>query len=309
MIPNGFKPLLAGTLKDFIKLKYPVFVSPKLDGIRCTVFDGVAYSRTLKKIPNRCIQDWCMQNRYFLEGFDGELIVGDVTSKDVFQKSTSGVMSVEGTPDFAFWVFDYVDSMSAISTFKSRVSRLRTKFDEGLKTVKVPEKVGLVPQTFVGTEKFLLEIENDFVAQGFEGLMVKSPEGRYKYGRSTEKEQILLKVKRWTDKEFKVIGFEQKMHNANEAKLDSLGRTERSSHKANLVPLDTLGALVLEFHDTKFSVGTGFDDKTRKEIWENMDEYLGKFAKVKFFEVGMKDLPRFPVFLGFRSELDFDKEV
>ena len=43
------KPLLACE-EPLDDVKFPVYVSTKLDGIRCLIIDGVAYSRSLKPI-------------------------------------------------------------------------------------------------------------------------------------------------------------------------------------------------------------------------------------------------------------------
>jgi DNA ligase-1 len=104
-----------------------------------------------------------------------------------------------------------------------------------------------------------------------------------------------------------VIGFEEKLHNANEATVDELGHTKRSSHQDNMIPMDTLGSLMLRMADgTEFSCGCfkGFDDAWRKSTWDNRDKYLGKLAKIKSQPTGVKDKPRFPVFLGWRDPID-----
>ena len=87
---------------DFNKLRYPVYTQSKLDGIRVIIKDGVVYSRSLKAIPNKHVQA-LFRN---LHGLDGELIVGNVTAHDVFQKTTSGVMSKDGEPDVTLYAFD-----------------------------------------------------------------------------------------------------------------------------------------------------------------------------------------------------------
>ena len=94
------KPMLA-TEVDFNKLRYPVYTQPKLDGIRVIIKDGVVYSRSLKAIPNKHVQALFRH----LQGVDGELIVGNPTAHDVFQKTTSGVMSKEGEPDVTLYAF------------------------------------------------------------------------------------------------------------------------------------------------------------------------------------------------------------
>jgi DNA ligase-1 len=136
--------------------------------------------------------------------------------------------------------------------------------------------------------------------------MLRDPNGRYKFGRSTAKEGILLKVKRFSDAEAVIVGFEERMHNGNPATTDALGHTERSSHKENLTGRGDLGALVVkcELFESEFNIGTGFDDATRKEIWDNRETYLGKVVKFKYQTAGMKDVPRFPVYVGLRHEND-----
>jgi DNA ligase-1 len=154
-------------------------------------------------------------------------------------------------------------------------------------------------------EEFAL-YEDNALSIGAEGVMIRSPNGRYKQGRSTLKEQILLKKKVFSDSEFTVVGFKEKMHNANEAKVNELGHTSRSTHKENLIPASTLGAIVVHSDEFgTFDVGTGFDDKLRKEIWENKDQWVGALVKVKYFKTDNADYQiRFPVYLGRRMEED-----
>ena len=90
--------------------------------------------------------------------------------------------------------------------------------------------------TYVSCEEDVLQYEKEFLEIGAEGVMLRSPTGPYKQGRSTLKEGYLLKVKQFTDAEARVIGFDEKMHNANEADVGELGQTKRSSHAENLIP-------------------------------------------------------------------------
>ena len=148
---------------------------------------------------------------------------------------------------------------------------------------------------------FFLEHERNV---GGEGLICRSPSGIYKYGRSTPKEQLSVKLKFFEAGEFEVVGFEERMHNTNEATTNELGYTERSSCKENLIPMNTLGSLVLKYGDSTFKCGTGFNDAQRKEIWENRGHYLGKLASVRYMSVGQAILPRIPSFQGFRDKDD-----
>ena len=99
-----FRPMLAGTCKDVESLSYPVAVSPKLDGIRCTIVNGVPQTRSGKPIPNHFIRNTLTNP--LLDGLDGELIIGKPTDPDVYRTTNSAVMSLDGTPTFSFHVFD-----------------------------------------------------------------------------------------------------------------------------------------------------------------------------------------------------------
>ena len=287
------KPLLACEvpLED---VKFPVYVSTKLDGIRCLIIDGVAYSRSLKPIRNKFIQSIIGKQEY--NGLDGELIVGNVYDKDVFQKTTSGVMSEKGEPTFTFYVFD--DFTNNEVDYSKRLERLLERNLYGKDGI-----VTLHQELYTSKEQVdkLLQRELEL---GGEGLILRSPIGKYKYGRSTPKEQLSVKLKFFQQDEFEVLGFTERMHNANQAKINELGLQERSSHKDNLIPMNTLGSLILKYGDDSFQMGTGFTDEQRQEIWNNRDKYLGKLASVRYMSVGLKERPRVPSFVGWRDNDD-----
>jgi DNA ligase-1 len=286
------KPMLAETCKNFAALRFPLLATPKLDGIRCIVKDGKALSRKFKEIPNRYIQGLVSQ---LPDGLDGELMLRD--EKATFQAVSSAVMSEDGEPDFVYCVFDYCPS-ALTERYAARMELLRA--------LDLPPFVMKILPATIANQKDLEHFEAACLSGGFEGVMVRDPHGPYKCGRSTEKEQWLLKIKRFNDAEAEVIGFEERLHNTNEATIDELGHTKRSSHKANLVGTRTLGSL--QVRDLKtgvaFSIGTGFDDALRQEIWNRRDFYLGKLVKYKSQPTGVKEAPRFPVFLGFRDARD-----
>lgn len=282
-----FRPMLA-TDADLDKLRFPLLASAKLDGVRAVVRDGVVFSRSNKPIPNAHVQK--LFGKY--THFDGELIVGDTTSKTCYRDTVSGVMSVDGEPDVKLYVFDHVGEPSHLYNF--RAERLTES-----KHVIVHEQVMCL------TLEDILKYEEECLGEGYEGLILRDPNAPYKQGRSTVKEGYLLKLKRFVDDEATVIGFEERMHNGNVATVNELGRTARSSHKENKSGRGDLGALLLRHSSgIEFSCGTGFTDGERGEIWANRDRYLGQIAKYKHFPVGAKDLPRHPVFLGWRDRRD-----
>ena len=307
---SDFKPMLSGKAPDNLStLSYPVAVSPKLDGFRAIVIDGVVMSRNLKPIRNAHVQSLFGHAKY--NGYDGELIVGDPTSPTCFRDTSSGITSAGGEPDVFFYVFDRTDGPGI--AWSARFGLLNAG-----------DNVQVVNHVLAFRAEDILEEEERFLNQGYEGLMIRDPTGPYKNGRSTTREGWLLKLKRFEDSEALVIGMEEKMHNANEATKDKLGHTKRTSHQENLVPLNTMGALIVRDLNTGvvFNIGTGFDDEERRWWWNHPEREAsstevtndgGKrimfilpelIVKYKHFAVGAKDKPRFPTYLGLRDKDD-----
>lgn len=280
------KPMLA-CAANLKALKFPVLASPKLDGVRALVRDGVVLSRSLKPIPNRHVQ--LMFGRHELEGLDGELILGDPTHPEAYRRTVSAIMSIEGDPDVDFHVFD--------------------RWDRDYPYNEVALSYGLtipVCSTPIHNMEELEEYEVALLDKGYEGVMLRDPQSPYKFGRSTAKEGYLLKLKRFADSEAEIIGFEELMHNQNEATLNETGHLERSTKQVGLLHADTLGALIVrDIHSgVEFKIGTGFTAAERQKFWNLRATIRGALVKYLYFPTGSKVKPRFPSFQGFRHQID-----
>ena len=283
------KPML-GIAVDTTKLVFPIYASPKLDGIRVIIKDNQVLSRNGKLIPNVLIQS--LLKSY--HGLDGELIVGHPTHTNVFQLTTSGVMSIEGTPNVRLYVFDCWYAEGGIDA----------RYNEVLKIIQNNPIVDIevVPQIIINSLEELYKFEEDCLAKGYEGVMLRYPNAPYKNGRSTVKEGALLKLKRFKDSEAEILSIEPLLRNHNEATKNALGHTERSSHKDNKIADDLLGSMNVKDYYTgiEFSIGSGFNEEQRRDFWNRRDELIGSIIKYKSFAIGVKDKPRFPVFCGLR---------
>ena len=294
------KPMLAKDA-DLPKVKYPVAVQPKLDGVRAIVQDGVVYSRSLKRIPNAEVQAVLGSTGEY-DGLDGELIVGDPTADDCYRQTSSFVMSESKTgADWTFYVFDSVD-MGQVP-----YSERRTRLLNIASTFNPDDSVVLVPEVHASNEGELERMEATLIDQGHEGVILRTLNGVYKHGRSG-KTGPLLKVKRFVDFECVVLDSYEEQHNGNVGFTNELGRTARSTAKAGKVGKGTLGGLIVSPLDDSvsnpsvtFRVGTGFDAATRAALWAERDTLPGRTAKIKSFPVGVKDKPRHPVWLGWRD--------
>jgi len=301
MTPD-FKPLLARKHDPADRMPWPMLASPKLDGIRCVVRGGVATSRTLIPLPNRNLAAWLPWHE--LEHLDGELIVGDPTAPDAYNRTTSVVMSHDAPLDgLLFHVFDWCGNAALPYLYRyQRAADALTNSGPGVS----PEHCRMVPTRQVDNMADMTRMEADAVAAGYEGLMLRAHDGRYKYGRTAGKGFELLKVKRFEDAEAEIVAVHPLMRNHNEQTRDALGFAERSTAKAGLVADDLAGAL--EVRDVKtgvqFSIGSGFTAEQRATIWQGRDFMAGQLVKYRYQPAGVKEAPRFPTFVGFRSRID-----
>lgn len=287
------KPMLASPA-DFDNCTWPKLVSPKLDGIRALIIDGVVLSRSLKPIPNEYVQ--VLFGRHEYNGLDGELIVGPVNAQDVYRVTNSGVMSKNGTPDVSLHVFD--DFSAPDRPFTHRLESVHERTYGSFAIEAVPQS----HMSKVGA----LDLYKTYLDDGFEGIMLRDPAAPYKFGRSTAREGMLLKHKPLVDSEAVVLEVFEQMRNENEATVNELGRTSRSSHQDNKVGKGTTGGFVArDVHSgIEFNVGIflGATDADRMAWWA--DKPIGKIFKYTSLSIGVKEKPRHPRWTGWRSPLD-----
>lgn len=289
---NTFKPMLAATLDDPGKLQFPIMVSPKLDGLRCIIRGGKVLSRNLKPFRNRHVQTVLAGPA--LEGLDGELIVGEPTGGHVLNRTQSGIMSAEGAPEFTFHVFDNIGVHYA--PFQSRYRSLAGFYHPQVK---------VVPHRIIENVAGLLSFEQDTLAEGYEGVMVRGISATYKFGRATAGEHSLFKFKRFRDGEAIVTAVDEGVTNTNDLVRDNLGRAKRSAHSDKLEPAGRVGTIIATELATGQSLRVSpgkMNHDMRQFYWEHQDKIVGRIITIKWFDYGVLDAPRFCTFQNFRDD-------
>jgi DNA ligase-1 len=298
------KVMLAIKAKEFESLKYPLLASPKIDGVRATNKNGQLVSRTMTVIPNGYTQKLFSGPNW--HGFDGELVVGEPNHPNCMQTTMSGAMTRDGTPEITWYVFDRWD-LSQPYIYRAKAAK---EFIESYSWPNGVAHVKWLPQTVIKSVEELYAYEDARVLEGYEGVILRAPQGIYKQNRSTIKEGLMMKVKRFQDSEAEILGAYELMHNDNEATTDARGFTKRSTHQENKRASGLLGGFnVRDVYDGReFDVGTGFTLEQRKNLWQawqkNPRHLTGYILKYKHFPVGVVDKPRHPIFLGFRDRRD-----
>lgn len=269
--------LAASEIPKLQDVKWPKLGSPKLDGIRCYLKTDVL-SRRDKLIPNEHIRRSLAP--LVGTGLDGELMIHGTDFNDV----QSNVMSINGAPNFEFWVFDVQANMSALS---------RTKLYH-----KIVEECGLsfvkaVPQVVLNSAKAAEDFMTECVAAGHEGIILKDPVAMYKFGRSTLKQQIMLKYKYFFEEEGTVVGTYELLHNTDTS----------TKRQENMVPGNTLGGFHVQWNGHTFDVGggKGMTQELRKQLWQQRDTLIGKKLTFKYQELSEYGVPRFPTYKVLRD--------
>lgn len=299
MTVKQLKPMLA--LSEipnlYTEVTYPKMASKKLDGFRCLIVDGVPKTRKLLDIPNDFVAGLL---RGLPAGLDGELIVGDPTHHKVFSNTAKGIGKKTGQPDFTFWVFD---DFSLSGTFRVRHAAAA----EQVAKLNLPY-VRIVEQVRVETPDAANDLFERWYAEGYEGAILRDPAGPYKYGRSTLNEQWMLKAKKWVDSEGEILSCHEQLTNTNEAQVDELGHTKRSTAKAGKVPNGTLGACKVRWNNgreiVEFSLAAGGTNEEVAELWAQRDTLPGQMVTFKYVGVGVNGRPRHPIWKSLRPKFD-----
>lgn len=311
------KPALAeDALLD--KVQFPVWAQPKIDGVRAMNLNGQLTGRSLDEFKGFGVTDFF--SRLSFVGFDGEMILGSTpNSTERLCALTTGAMGrFKGETEMAdlhWWVFDLVRPDTVGLSYEARYYMLAQRVLE----LDHP-RVHLVPHVVVHDLDQLKALIAQHAAEGYEGTIIRNPRAAYKAGRATLKGQELWRVKASADSEILVTGLTEGNRNANEAKTNSLGRTERSSAKDGLVPNGQIGSIqgtmLADFHEPvtgallfpkglPVTIAPGhLTIAEATEYFTNPEKIVGHIVKFKHMPFGVKDVPRQAVYLSHRLAED-----
>jgi DNA ligase-1 len=291
-----------------------LWMQPKIDGMRVLVGPTrVPLSRSGKEWKQRHLRKW-IQEHPSLYGFDGEVVAGHVYDPTSFRVSMSGIRAEDGASDFTFFAFDnFGDDVHPLDYNVRREWLIDTISHLGYEQRgdEYHAKIVLVPQIRVHSLSDIDAEEIKLLEAGWEGGILRRNDRPYKFNRATALDGTLTKLKRFEDAEAVITGYEPWYANGNEAFYDELGYSAHSQHQENMQPLERLGA----FHVTlktdssiKFKVGVfrGVSHADRDAWWPIRDSFIGRVFTFKHQGYGGGyDKPRTPVFLNWRSDVDF----
>jgi ATP-dependent DNA ligase len=274
-----FSPMLAKDYKDFSgKIAFPAYVQPKLDGVRMTAGprgpDGKVpvKSRGDKNASPGVHADLRRTLEARLpEGIvlDGEMYAHGLAFQELVHRYKK--------PDakdamLAFYVFDLFDANEPDMGFSERNRWLSEIV--GPMAQETPYIV-LVPTKVVRSQAEFDAAHKEFVAQGYEGTMIRSRNGKYHMGRTAD----LLKRKDFDTDEFAIVGAKPgKGAHLGAVVWDLATKTGARFHATMKAPLDV-----------------------RRKMYEDRAKYIGKALTVQYQGTSRDGIPRFPVGLAVRD--------
>lgn len=300
---------------DPAKARYPLMGFRKIDGVRAVHVTGGLTGRSMDPFKNSAVVALYADERY--AGFDGEITIDGRLAGDDLCSLTTGLMNrakvargETALPTNVVWnLFDYLHPDVVDLPYLQRYDHLATLLD-----VYPVAGVHLLHWVWIKDEAEALAFIEESVELGFEGAIFRDPNAMHKSGRATASKNDFWRFKPVSDKDAIVTGYEEALENQNEAKTNSLGRTERSSHQENLVGKGMVGTVlaidVLTGKPIRLGPGSMKHDERIAE-WEAYVAAgrvtLGRPCKYTSLDTGVKDQPRQARWTCWRAVEDMDK--
>lgn len=279
--------VMLGTSIEHCKLPENTWfsLSQKLNGNRCTYYNGEFYTRQNKKYIGLDHIKADIEKIPNAKGyvFDGELIYKNnegLSDSSAFQKGT-GIANnkSESKEELKLVLFDMLSKEEFDNKVSKDTYKTRKKHLLDLKQYET-ENIEVVQMFYEGTDQSEIWKWLDFCEQNdMEGCMLNL-DTPYECKRT----KSLMKIKKFYDFDLQVVGYEE-----------GTGRNK-----------GRLGAFVVNYNGNQVKVGSGYSDEERINLWNDRDKYIGRVITVKYKEIskdkktGLESL-QFPVYCGIRE--------
>lgn len=273
---SKIRPMLANKYENRKKyVKYPCYVQPKLDGIRCLAYiknnEVILMSRNnklfihLDHIKKKLLKH---DFDYILDGelFTKELEFGEISG--LVRKEILDTEDNKKIKKIQYHIYDIININDINLGFSDRFKLL----NELLKSNKI---IKIVKTELCEEESNIMEKYDKYVQDNYEGIMIRNYSGKYKLNyRSND----LLKLKPFQDADYEIVNYKE-----------GEGRDKgcviwicknKNNEEFNVRPKGTL--------------------EDRKVLFNNGKKYIGKLLTVRYQEI-MDDIPRFGIGIAIRD--------
>ena len=269
------------------------YASRKIDGGRCLIYMGtdnklhtasrgaMNYDAAMIEIlDNKSLVDLFKENPGLI--MDGECYHHGYT----LQQLNSIARTQKTAVDYSILQFYWYDIIDPNSTFDERWSymqdikdQMNFKFDPEREFKSGELRIQFVPQEEVIGWDNMMKLHNQYVSEGWEGLVVRDPDASYRpNGRTND----MIKIKIYKDDCFVVVDKEAGLRGSEDM------------------------VFIMQMKDGRTFKAKPFGDRLQKEeYWDNFEtKYKGHLGECKFFYYSDDGIPLQPAFKAFRDDIE-----
>ncbi len=271
---QGLLPMLALPFtKRKHDIKWPAFIQPKLNGIRCLAH----------KVSEKEIQYWSRGGKEFGtldhltphllglmkvdETWDGELFTTELTFQEIVAAVKREKTTDPNILKIQYWIYDCVQTEADFAERNRHLNEV------------IQKKYGplvSVPTLAAKDEAMMLKLHARFIRTGYEGTIIRNKLGAY---RCDYRSKNLQKFKDFLDEEFTIHGAK-----------DGIGKFKAA----------VIWICHTEDGDSFDVVPRGTMEK-RREWWQNRTKFFGKQITVRYQNRSDDNIPIFPVGINIRD--------
>ena len=308
-------PMLVRKYDDEKKnIVYPVYIQPKLDGVRCISFlkkspqenpttkDVEMYSRQRKsylgfdetkaELLPALIDMWDFENNESIYA-DGELYKHGMSLQDISAFSRNpDRKDMEKFKGVKYHVFDIFYPEQLDLTFQNRLECLNDLFDGLSGSHKTIVKV---PTSTAKTEKAQNKMYKLALSKKYEGIIIRNSSSRYlthpTKNNTTIRSKFVLKRKMTYDAEFEVVGFTQGKKGHDKGAIIWICKTPDTEKEFNATPKN----ISYEERYELFKKASSDDGKGFKK------KYNGRQMTIEYEDLSKDKIPLRAKAVGFRE--------
>lgn len=308
---------------DLESLSFPLIATIKKDGVRGIPRQGQLRTRAYKSqelplIKNKQIQEFCnplksitsrspisIDLEIYIHGLPLNEIVmftntEDIKSRDHYNKVKAKVRELTNNFNYylslpsniELYVFDFVEEGKEQEPY---INRILTAKHLILNTIQT--RVTFAEPVIVNSLDELTTLYNKSIEDGFEGLVLRTPQSPYKYGRSTLKEGYFLKMKPFEEFEGTIVRLNERMLNFNQSEESYAGYSIKSKAADGIAGSGIAATATVEWNGQMLNITLKGTESERCRMWDMKETYVGRKLAFKGMSYGMKTVPRIPTFV------------
>lgn len=291
------KPMLAKQA-DKVANKFfdrEFYGSRKINGVRCLIFykDGEVHTSSRGAINYDLPLFHILNHPTIIKFFENNptiILDGEIYKMGYTLNKISGlcrhIEKISDTEPLEFYWYDIYDTANPDLTFETRWELMQNfakqdlllnEFNPEREWMEGELKIQLLPQKEMSGWSVIMKYHNQYVSEGFEGLVIRKKDAVYGPGKRSND---MIKVKVYSDAEYEIVGLSEGLR--DEDMCFVMKTVEGQEFKAK-----------------------PHGDRAQKQWYrEHLDELIGKMATIKYFEMSGKEgsmIPQQPQFVCVRD--------